>query len=74
MLDSLVEPKAGNDKFVILGMSFLSLRGAKRRSNPEKERACTGLLRYARNDDGKKIAASSAAMTGEIYAAMTCCR
>ena len=28
----------------------LSLRGAKRRSNPEKERWCTGLLRYARND------------------------
>ena len=30
---------------------LLSLRGAKRRSNPEKERACTGLLRYARNDE-----------------------
>ena len=28
----------------------LSLRGAKRRSNPEKERWYTGLLRYARND------------------------
>ena len=29
---------------------LLSLRGAKRRSNPEKKRWYTGLLRYARND------------------------
>ena len=29
---------------------LLSLRGAKRRSNPERERGYTGLLRYARND------------------------
>ena len=28
----------------------LSLRGAKRRSNPEKERWYTGLLRFARNE------------------------
>ena len=33
----------------------LSLRGAKRRSNPEKERWYTGLLRFARNDGYRQI-------------------
>jgi hypothetical protein len=58
------------------------IRGGKRRSNPEKENVhaldcfatlamtgewiATSPVGALRNDDGQKIAASSAAMTGEI--------
>jgi len=42
-----------------------SLRGAKRRSNPEKKRACTGLLRYARNE-------SYALRTYQVLLCKTC--
>jgi len=44
---------------------LLSLRGAKRRSNPEKERACTRLLRYARNE-------SYALRTYQVLLCKTC--
>ena len=47
---------------------FLARSEATKQSR-EGKRACTGLLRYARNDDGQKIAASSAAMTGSKWTA-----